>query len=93
MAQMNVVKIDLCGSKKFASSREAADPTVRKAALETLLKVSKASFPAADLKYPEGSYYKADGDAVFYLMDKPSVALRGAIEFMQNWFHEAMPLR
>jgi hypothetical protein len=91
MAQLNVVKIDLCSSKKFARSREAEDPVVRRAALETLLSVANASFPAADLKYPQGSFYKADGDAVSYLIEKPSVALRGAIEFMQNWFHEAMP--
>ena len=86
--QLTVVKIDLCGSKTYAAQREAANPTVRTDALKRLLTASQASFPNATAAYPSGSFHKAEGDAVYYVLEKPSVALRGAIEFMQLWFNE-----
>lgn len=89
--QQTVVKIDLCGSKAFASAHEAKDPSIRTDALRRLLDISQTCFPNSNTPYPDGSFYKADGDAVYYLLEKPSVALRGAIEFMQLWFREAVP--
>jgi hypothetical protein len=86
-----VVKIDICRSKAFASEREASNPSVRSAALKRLLEISQRCFPRATEAYPAGSYYKADGDAVYYVLEKPSVALRGAIEFMRFWYHEGLP--
>jgi hypothetical protein len=89
--QQTIVKIDLCGSKAFAGAREATDPHIRTDMLKRLLGMSQACFPDSTKSYPQGSLYKADGDAVYYLLEKPSVALRGAIEFMQLWFREAVP--
>ena len=90
--QQTVVKLDLCGSKSFAAEREWKDPSVRADCLKRLLDVSQRCFPQATEQYPAGSFYKADGDAVYYLLEKPSVALRGAIEFMQLWYHETPDL-
>lgn len=89
--QHTVAKLDLCGSKAFASAHEAKDPSIRTDALKRLLAVSQACFPDSTASYPEGTFYKADGDAVYYVLEKPSVALRCAIEFMQLWFREAVP--
>lgn len=89
--QQVVVKIDLCGSKSFAAKNESRDPLIRTDALKRLLQISQRCFPDSTVPYPEGSFYKADGDAIYYVLEKPSVALRGAIEFMQLWFHEAVP--
>lgn len=86
-----VVKIDLCRSKIFAGEQERRNPSIRTDALNRMIEVSKASFPRADEPYPQGSFYKADGDALYYIVEKPSVALRGAIEFMQTWCHQGIP--
>lgn len=86
-----IVKIDLCKSKTFASKQEVRNPSIRTEALNRMIQVSKASFPRADTPYPSGSFYKADGDALYYIVEKPSVALRGAIEFMQAWYYEGIP--
>lgn len=59
----------------------------RKQLLEKLLEISRGKFPQSDKKYPSGSYYKAEGDAVYFILEKPTVALRAAIEFMQAWFN------
>lgn len=85
-----VVKIDLCKSKLFNQAREAATPDIRKIALRKLLDISTARFPRSDEKYPNGSFYKADGDAVFFILDKPTVAIRSAIEFMKQWYHDGL---
>ncbi len=85
-----VVKLDICRSKAFAAARETSNPQIRTDALKRLLAISQRCFPRSDEPYPEGSYYKADGDAVIYILEKPSVALRGAIEFMRSWYHEAL---
>ncbi len=85
-----VVKIDICKSKKYAAAHEIFNPSIRSDALDKLLSVSQDCFPFADKEYPAGTFYKAEGDAVLYIVDKPSVALRGAIEFMQSWYHEGL---
>ncbi len=90
-AVLNVVKIDICRSKAFAARNEPLNPLIRTEALKKLLKVSQPAFPGSEDQFPTGSFYKADGDAVFYLIDKSSVALRGAIEFMQSWYQQGVP--
>jgi len=90
--QQTVVKIDLCRSKAFAGLHETKDPKIRTDTLKRLIEVAQPCFPESTKSYPEGSFYKADGDALYYLLDKPTVALRGAIEFMQLWFHEVPSL-
>lgn len=89
--QKAIVKIDLCHSKTFAGEREKMDPLIRIDTLNQLAQVSEKCFPESTVAYPDGSFYKADGDAIFYILDMPSVALRGAIEFMQLWFHKNVP--
>lgn len=91
MGPLTVTKIDLCGSKDFAQAREKQDPSIRTRALRKLLDVSKRSFPEGASPYPAGTFYKADGDAVTFVIESPSVALRGSIEFMQTWYHEGVP--
>jgi hypothetical protein len=89
MQVQTIVKIDLAGSKAFAAARESMDPAVRTATLKKLLAVSRDCFPGADEHVPKGTLYKADGDAIYYVITKSSVALRGAIEFMRSWFAES----
>jgi hypothetical protein len=86
-----VIKIDLCASKAFSALKEASNPLIRTDALKKLLDVSRQVFPDSEDRFPDGSFYKADGDAVYYLIEKPSVALRGAIEFMQSWYEQGLP--
>ncbi len=83
----NVIKIDICKSKAFAGERDSVNPEVRKGALAKLLDVTKRRFPYADEPFPRGSFYKADGDAIYYILERPSVALRASIEFMQDWYY------
>jgi len=85
----SVIKIDLCKSKVFTAAREKATPDIRQQVLKKLLEISKDIFPNGEEPYPKGSFYKADGDAVYFLLEKPSVALRCAIEFMVTWYHVA----
>lgn len=87
----NIVKIDLCKSKIFTANRERVNPDIRQQVLRKLLDISKEVFPGADEPYPKGSFYKADGDAVYFILEKTSVALRCATVFMQNWYHNALP--
>ena len=86
-----IVKIDLVGSKTVSAANQLKNPAIRKQLLEKLIEISKSKFPQSDQKYPAGSYYKAEGDAVYFILDKPTVALRAAIEFMQGWFNVRLP--
>ncbi len=86
-----IVKIDLVGSKSVAAANQIRNPMIRKQLLDRLLEVSKSKFPQSDKKYPSGSYYRAEGDAVYFILDKPTVALRAAVEFMQSWFNVRLP--
>lgn len=83
-----VVKVDVAGSKRFAATREIEDPTVRGQLLLRLLEVAAPRFPQSERRYPDGTHYKADGDALYFVLEKPTVALRAAIEFMQDWHSE-----
>ncbi len=86
MNPSTVVKIDVAGSKTFATSRQTDQPGVRADLLTALVETSKVRFPRADEPYPKGTFYKADGDAVWFVFDHASVALRASIEFMQAWY-------
>ncbi len=86
MAQHKViVKIDLCGSKKFFD-RNPSDPTgARKEVLAKLLEKVKCCYPYGEDNYPKGSIYSAQGDCIHVILEKPTVALRATIEFMKEW--------
>lgn len=86
-----IVKIDLVGSKSVSAAHQIKNPMIRKQLLDKLLEISKSKFPQSGDRYPIGSYYKAEGDAVYFILDKPTVALRAAIEFMQSWFNVRLP--
>jgi hypothetical protein len=81
-----IVKIDLVGSKAVSAANQLRNPGIRKQLLDKLLEISRVHFPASDTRYPTGTYYKAEGDAVYYILSRPTTALRAAIEFMQSWF-------
>ena len=66
--QQVVTKIDLCGSKAFAAAQATKDPLVRSDVLKRLLELSQRCFPASSVPYPGGSFYKADGDAVYFIL-------------------------
>jgi len=85
-----VVKIDFCKSKIFSREREVDIPNIRTVALGKLIEISSQRFPYGDLKFPDGSYYKAEGDAVYFFLEKPTVAIRSTIEFMKDWYHEGL---
>jgi hypothetical protein len=90
MTTVNVVKIDLCKSKLFNSEKEITNPNIREIALSKLLESSKKMFPYADKAYPDGSFYKAEGDAVLFFIDKPTIAIRSSIEFMKDWYYQGI---
>jgi len=82
-----IVKIDLCKSKLFSKERELEFPDVRKVLTEKLKKIAEENFPFSQKKYPEGSFYKVEGDAVYFILEKPTVAIRSSIEFMKAWYY------
>src|SRR4030042_2216277 len=90
MAVKVVVKIDLCKSRLFSHEREAENPEIRKVLAETLREISQEGFPYSDKRFPDGSFYKAEGDAVYYILEKPTVAIRSAIEFMKEWYYRGI---
>jgi len=87
--ERTIVKIDLCKSKIFNYSGERTEPAIRSKTLEHLLDIANPYFPNSELTYPEGSYYKSEGDAIYYIFDSPTIALRASINFMQNWHHKS----
>jgi len=87
MALQVVVKIDLCKSKLFSKERELEFPEIRKVLAEKLKKIAEENFPSSKKKYPEGSFYKVEGDAVYFILEKPTVAIRSSIEFMKAWYY------
>jgi len=88
MKSETIIKIDLCKSKLFSQEKEEEQPDIRKIALDKLLEIASKFFPQSNEKYPNGSFYKADGDALFYILEKPTVAIRSSIEFMKKWYFE-----
>lgn len=90
MKKQTVVKIDLCKSKIFNREQEEEFPKIRSVTLDKLLDISTKRFPYGDEKYPKGSFYKQEGDAVYFILDKPTVAIRSAIEFMKEWYYNGL---
>jgi hypothetical protein len=90
MIPQSVVKIDLCRSKLFSQEREKDYPEIRKELAEKLKMVALSKFPYSEKKYPEGSFYKVEGDAVYFIIDRPTVAIRSAIEFMKEWYYQGI---
>jgi hypothetical protein len=80
-----VVKIDLCSSKRFFEEHGKNDDKSRASVLKELVQVSEQNYPEADKTYPKGSRYVTQGDCVYIVLDKPTVALRSTIEFMKQW--------
>jgi hypothetical protein len=67
MSVRTVVKIDLVGSKRFVGAREATNPNIRAVLLKKLLTISQAVFPQGETPLPHGSFYKSEGDAVYFI--------------------------
>ena len=86
MARSAVVKIDLCGSKKFMIDRKSPDSRVE--VLKRLTKIAVDHFPYADNRFPQGSLYNPAGDAIYIILERPTVALKKTIEFMKRWSSE-----
>jgi len=55
--------------------------------------VSNSVFPDSSKPFPEGTQYRPPGatDHLYYVLSKPTAALRATIEFMQKW-HETAAL-
>ena len=62
-------------------------PRTESDALAMLQSVSSTVFPDADKPFPEGTYYRPQNatDHLYYVLSRPTAALRAAIEFMQKW--------
>jgi hypothetical protein len=80
-----IVKLDLCGSKKFADSLDRIADNSRANLLSRLIDEVRNVFPYASAYYPNGSLYNPEGDAVYVVLDKPTVALRCSVEFQKAW--------
>jgi hypothetical protein len=81
-----VIKIDLCGSKMHLEQCSGDKNEARTKLLSLLIDKAKLFFPQATDPYPAGSLYSAQGDCIYIVLDKPTVALRSTIEFMKDWF-------
>lgn len=90
MKKQTVIKIDLCKSKIFNREQEEEFPKIRSVALDKLLDISTKRFPYGDEEYPKGSFYRQEGDAVYFILEKPTVAIRSAIEFMKEWYYDGL---
>jgi hypothetical protein len=84
--RLSLIKIDLCGSKTFADTHKFGESSVRETILSSLAKKAKTFFPYASEAYPKGSLYSAQGDCIYIVLEKPTVALRSTIEFMKDWY-------
>ena len=85
-----IIKIDLCKSKIYTHTNEAYNPHIREIVVNKLLEIGSYSFPNGESAYPDGSFYASEGDALYYIVKKPSVALRSAVKFIQTWYYEAL---
>lgn len=80
-----VVKIDLCGSKEFFD-RHPTEANIRKQTLEKLTETVRSIYPDSEEQFPKGSLYDTQGDCVYIILEKPTVALRTTVEFMKSWY-------
>jgi len=81
-----IVKLDLCESKHYVDSQAARENEVRQNLLGKLHDFAKGIFPGADKQYPRGSSYSAQGDCIYIVLERPTVAVRCSIEFMKGWY-------
>lgn len=80
-----IVKIDLCGSKEHMD--EAADPGAeRHKVLHSLRDTGKRNFHGSEESYPDGTYYRSEGDALYFILGNAAEALRAAVAFSKEWF-------
>lgn len=86
MQKRAVVKIDICGSTEYIDSKESNEDNVRERLLKELHEFVKGIFPDSDKPYPEGSVYSAQGDSLYIILDRPTVAVLSTIEFMKGWY-------
>jgi predicted alpha/beta hydrolase family esterase len=64
--------------------KENGDPGLP-VVLERVAELSRLAFPDGTVEFPAGSFLRLTPAAVGFVLHKPTVALRGAIEFMQAW--------
>src|SRR5258708_11451239 len=81
-----LIKIDLCGSKEFFDRVRAGERLTREIVLEKMVAFARATFTNEDKYFREGTYYSDEGDAITLVLDRPTVALRCAIEFQKAWY-------
>lgn len=64
-------------------------PLTKEAVLDAIDQISLSAFPDSAEAYPKGTKYRPIGEANkrYYVLSRPSAALRAAIELMQKW-HE-----
>lgn len=86
IVKKTIVKIDLVNSKEFYGKHSKIDSQIRTKTLGVLYQKIRDVFPYADKNVPDGTLYETQGDCAYLVMDKPTVAIRCAIEFMRAWF-------
>lgn len=81
-----VVKIDICGSKEYCEAHSHEHSNVRDYLLSRLSECVNIFYPYSDTSFPDGSFYSAQGDCIYLVLEKSTVALRSTIEFMKEWY-------
>lgn len=90
MKRSAIVKIDLCESKEYVDRNKSYEGNIREKLLSELHDFVKGIFPDSDKAYPDGSIYSAQGDCIYIVLDRPTVAVRCSIDFMKGW-HGKVP--
>ena len=85
MKRSAIVKIDLCGSKDYVETHKGYEGNLRENLLNELVEFAKGIYPDSEKAYPDGSLYSAQGDCIYLVLDRPTVAVRCTIEFMKGW--------
>lgn len=80
-----LVKVDLVGSTSFFNKIIDGSAWTLERVISELQDAVKKIFPDASTFVPQGSFVRAEGDAVLLAIDKPTVALRCAIELQKFW--------
>jgi hypothetical protein len=52
---------------------------------KSMKNVAASAFPDGTVEFPKGSFLQSRETSIYFVVRKPSVALRAAIEFMQGW--------
>lgn len=67
---------------------ELLSPLSCKASKPLITSIVRGQFPQGDRFYPDGSYHEPNNGKLCLLLDRPTVAVRSAIEFMRVWASE-----